>query len=464
MKKIAVFMFVVCAIAMNAACKRDSDVLATYNSGKITRGEFHEWLDAHHINRDSIMKKKKQQASKLQTMGLWKLAAAEAKKAGFDQTEDFKAIADISTESQLISIVLKKEIGEKTDFNEPAVKLRQIVLNVKNYTMVNNKRVDIKKSELEKEFEKAIQEAKAIIVRLDAGDSFEELAKKHSQDFSKSKGGEVGFVVRSMLEPPLAKVVFELPLGQYSKEPVRLSNAVAIVKVEEKTNLTSRNIEDVVGNKVQAARLKNKLLREAGENYILSLKNAPDVSITLENISKKDKNAVLYKVGNDVCTLGDLEKRIDIITTRIFKDPKAKNKITDEQKTRLAESMLRYSLLKRVAEQKGIVRDPDYVKKIEIRRESLLAREYMKQIGNKEIKIGEKEIRDEYERNKDKRYYTMKKVGGKSQKVIMPYSEARERIDKTLTMKQQSAAVTAWKNKLLHAENFKVMENELSGE
>lgn len=464
MKKTAFFLFIVCAIAMNAACKRDSDVLATYNSGKITRGEFHEWLDAHHISRDSIMKKKKQQVNKLQTMGLWRLAAAEAKKAGFDQTEDFKAMADLSTESQLVSIVLKKEVGDKPDFNEPAVKLRQIVLNVKNFTMINNKRVDLKGPELDREFEKATKEAKDIIARLDAGDSFEELAKKHSQDFSKSKGGEVGFVVRSMLEPPLAKVVFELPVGQYSKEPIRLSNSIAIVKVEEKTNLTSRNIEDVVGNKVQAARLKNKLVREAGENYILSLKNAPDVSVFLENISKKDKNAVLYKVGNDVCTLGDLEKRIDIITTRIFKDPKEKSKITDEQKTRLAESMLRYALLKRVAEQKGIVRDPDYVKKIEIRRESLLAREFMKQIGNKEIKIEDKEVRDEYERNKDKRYYTMKKVGGKNQKVIMPYSEARERIEKTLTMKQQSAAVNAWKDKLLHDENFKVMENELSGE
>jgi hypothetical protein len=373
-------------------------------------------------------------------------------------------MADLSTESQLVSIVLKKEVGDKPDFNEPAVKLRQIVFNVKNFTMVNNKRVDLKGAELEKEFEKAIKEAKDVIGRLDAGDSFEELAKKHSQDFSKSKGGEVGFVVRSMLEPPLAKVVFELPVGQYSKEPIRLSNSVAIVKVEEKKNLTSRNIEDVVGNKVQAARLKNKLVREAGENYILNLKNAPDVTVSLENIAKKDKNAVLFKVGNEVCTLGDLENRIDIITKRIFKDPKEKNKITEEQKTRLAESMLRFALLKRVAEQKGIVNDPDYKKKVEIRRESLLAREYMKQIGNTDVKIAEKDIRDEYEKNKDKRYFTMKKVGGKNEKVIIPYSEARERIEKTMMMKQQSSSVNAWKEKVLREENFKVIEKELSGE
>ncbi|MCX7678964.1 MAG: peptidylprolyl isomerase [Spirochaetes bacterium] len=464
MKKATLLICIMSVILLGIFCKRDSDVLATYNSGKITRGEFHEWLDAHHINRESILKKKKQQINKLQTMALWRLAAAEAKKIGFDQSEEFKAMADISTESQLISVVLKKEVGDKPDFNEPAVKLRQIVLNVKNFTMVNNKRVDLKGAELEKEFDKAIKEAKEIIAQLDAGESFEELAKKHSQDFSKSKGGEVGYVVRSMLEPPLAKVAFELPVGQYSKEPIRLSNSVAIIKVEEKTTLTSRNIEDIVGNKIQAARLKNKLAREANENYILSLKNAPDVIVSLENTTKKDKNAVLFKVGNEVCTVGDLEKRIDVITNKIFKDSKERNKITDEQKKRLAESMLRYTLLKRVAEQKGINRDPDYIKKVSIRLEGLLAREYMKYIGTKDIKISEQEIREEYEKNKDKRYYTMKKIGGRNQKMILPYSEARERIEKTLLVKRQAEVTTAWKDKLLRDENFMVNENELTGE
>lgn len=464
MRNFVILTCILCVVALGIACKRDSDVLATYNSGKITRGEFHEWLDAHNISQDSILKKKKQQINKLQTMGLWKIAAAEARKVGFDKNEDFKAMADISSESQLISIVLKKEVGDKPDFNEPAVKLRQIVLNVKNFKMINNNRIDLKGAELEKEFENATHKAKELIDRLNAKESFEDLAKNYSEDFSKSKGGDIGFVVRSMLEPPLAKVAFELPVGEYSKEPIRLSNSVVIVKVEEKTNLTSRNIENVVGNKVQAARLKNKLIREANENYINSLKSSPDVIVSFENITKNDKNAVLFKVGNEVCTVGDLERRIDLITNKIFKEQKERSKITVEQKNRLADSMLRYALLKRVAEEKGIVRDPDYVKKVGIRLEGLLAREYLKHVSNKDIKISEQDIRDEYEKNKNTRYYTMKKIEGKNQKVIMPYSEVRERIEKTLLMKRQGEAMNAWKEKLLKDENFTIIEKELTGE
>jgi len=452
------------ATALYIGCKRDSDVLATYNTGKVTRGDFHTWLDAHHISKDAVLKRKKQQVSKLNTMVMWKLAADEARKAGFDKTEDFKTMADIATESQLISIVFKREIQDKAGFEEPAVKLRQIVLNVKNFKMVNNKRVNVEGPELEGEFEKAMGQARQLVTQLDGGADFADLAKKHSQDFSKSKGGDSGFIIRQMVQPELAKAAFALPEGQYSKEPIRLPNSVVIIRVEEKTTLTPDNIEDVIGNKVQATRLKNRLVRDSGENYLTGLKTAPDVSVTLENISNRDRKAQLFKVGATVYTVSDLESRIDLITKRIYKDAPAKQKITDEQKKRLAESMLRYALLSRVAEQKGIVRDPEYIRNVELRRESLLAREYMKQISSANIKITDKEIRDEYNQNKEKRYYTVNRVGGKNQKVVQPFPQAKERIEKMLSIKRQSSFMNEWKEKVMRDNNFKVDESELEGE
>lgn len=462
MKKVIILVAAISALYVG--CKRDSDVLATYNTGKVTRGEFHTWLDAHHISKDAVLKRKKQQSSKLNTMVMWKLASMEARKAGFDKSEDFKTMADIATESQLVSIVFKREIQDKSTFEEPAVKIRQIVLNVKNFTMTNNKRVQIEGPALEQEFQKATQQAREIIGKLAAGENFEDLAKKFSQDFTKSKGGDSGYIIRPMVQPELAKAAFSLNKGEYSKEPIRLQNSVVIVRVEDKTTLNPDNIEDIIGNKVQATRLKNRLVRDSGENYLNTLKSANDVTVSLENVASRDKKAVLFKVANTTYTVGDLEARIDLITKRIYKDAPAKNKLNDEQKKRLADSMLRYVLLSRVAEQKGIVRDPEYIKNVELRRESLLAREYMRQISTANIKITDKEIRDEYDQNKDKRYYTVNKVGGRNQKVAQPFGQARERIEKMLTIKKQSTFMNEWKEKVMRENNFRIDESELEGE
>ncbi len=465
MKKAIIVLTVAAAfITLFIGCKRDSDVLATYNNGKVTRGDFHIWLDAHHISKDAVLKRKKQQVSKLNMMVLWKLAAEEARKAGFDKTEDFKALADIATESQLISIVLKREVQKQAGFEEPAVKLRQIVLNVKDFKMLNNKRVNIEGADLEGEFGKAMEEARQIIAQLDKGADFAELAKKHSQDFSRTKGGDSGFIIGPMVHPELAKAAFALPEGKYSTEPVRLPNSVVIIKVEGKTTLRPDNIERVIENKAQAASLKNRLLRNSGENYLSGLKTAPDVAVTLENIASRDKKAQLFKIGEAVYTVGDLESRLDLISRKIYKDAPGKKKITDEQKKRFAESMLRYALLSRVAEQKGIVREPEYKQNVELRLVSLLAREYMKHVSSENTKITEKDIRDEYEQSKDKRYYTVQRVGGKNQKVIQPFSQARERIEKTLFIKRQSSFLKEWKEKILLDGNFNVNESELEGE
>ncbi len=462
MKKIIVIIAIISAVLVG--CKRDSDVIATYTEGKVTRGEFKTWLDAQNISTEAVLKKKKQQENKLNTMVLWRLAANEARKSGFDKSEDFKAMADIAVESQLVSIVLKKEIQDKSTFEEPAVKLRQIVFNVKNFTMEKNKRIPLEGAALEGEFGKALQQARDVIAKLEAGEEFEALAKRFSQDFSRSKGGEVGYIIKQMVQPELAKVAFSLEEGAFSKEPIRLPNSVAVIKVEDRETLTPGNIESIIGNKVQANRLKNKLMRESGETYLSNLKSAPDVIISLDNVSSRDKNAVLFKVADKTYTLADLDARIDLITKRIYKDAANKNKITDDQKKRLAESMLRYALLSRVAEEKGIVRDPEYITKVELRRESLLAREYMRNISTAGIKITEQEIKDEYQQNREKRYYTVNKVAGKNQKVPQPFPKVRERIEKMLSIKKQSAAMNEWKNRVMRESNFAVIHSELEGE
>ena len=89
MKKLIIFLLGL-SILLVTSCKRDSDVLATYKGGEITRGEFHEWVEGRRLKLDTVLKKKTQQKSKLRQQVLDLLTAEEAKKAGYDKTEDYQ--------------------------------------------------------------------------------------------------------------------------------------------------------------------------------------------------------------------------------------------------------------------------------------------------------------------------------------------------------------------------------------
>ena len=451
-------------LAVMMACKGKDDVLGSYNGGKITRGDLYDYIEINHFNKESLLKSKKMQKSKLETLFLERMAIQEAKKQGVDKTDEFKFISDMATESQIISIVFKKEIEEKIKFKEPAVKLSQIVIKVKNYEIKDNKRVNLEKEALKQEVEKAVGRARGIIDMLNKGENFAEIAKKHSDDFSKKNGGLIGFVIADMIQPELTKAAFALKEGEYTREPVALENAVYILKVDDKTDLTEDNLSKIIENKMQVTRVKNRLYRKAADDYIKNLMKAPDVAVNLDKVSSSNKNEVLFKVGDLVYTVGQMNQRIEFFKTRFGHGRQNMPKITNVQKKQLAENILKLELFTRVAKQKGFDKDPEYLKKVQQKKDTLLAREFMRKIGMDKITISEAEMKKEYDANKDKRYYTMKRQGNKNERVIEPYAKVKDRIKRVLENKVQMEEMKKWKDRMLRENNFKIDEKQLEGE
>lgn len=69
---------------------------------------------------------------------------------------------------------------------------------------------------------KARQEAEALIERLKKGESFEALAKEHSQDPSAAvNSGDIGFFKRGDLDPAFERAALALQKGRYTLSPVR---------------------------------------------------------------------------------------------------------------------------------------------------------------------------------------------------------------------------------------------------
>jgi parvulin-like peptidyl-prolyl isomerase len=462
MKRILCVAVLGAAVALTG-CKMKGDVLATYTDGKIKRGEFYEWMDLKHLVKESILKSKKQQKTKLEQMAIDRFAVQEAKKAGFDKSDEFKIFADMAIEAQLMDMLYTKEIKEKVSFKEPSVKAQQIFLRIKDFKIDKNKREKLSDAELEKEAASVTARARDLVARLNKGEKFDALAKQYSEDFSKKNGGEIGYIIADMMPPEYTKAAFSLKEDEFTKEPVRVGNGVYIIKVLDKKDLTDKNIEKTIKDKMQVTRLKNRFYSKASKEYLQKLMTDKDVSSDLDKAKSRNPKDIIFKVGTTTFTVDDLNKRISLYMGRYHQGPQAPT-ITDDQKKSLAENFFKFELLKRVAIKQGFDKDPEYIKKVEMKKDSILAREYLKKIGSQNLTVSDKDILDEYNANKDKRYYTMVQKGANRVKVVEQYAKVRDRIKKILENKKQSESIRNWKQDILAKNNFTVKESKLEGE
>lgn len=69
--------------------------------------------------------------------------------------------------------------------------------------------------------EKALNEAKDIIKKLDKGEKFEDLAKKYSKDGSAEAGGKLGKFAHKTMVEEFEVAAYKLKEGEYSKAPVK---------------------------------------------------------------------------------------------------------------------------------------------------------------------------------------------------------------------------------------------------
>ena len=70
--------------------------------------------------------------------------------------------------------------------------------------------------------------------KVNAGEDFEKLASVYSIDNSKSNGGNVGWVLSTVLIPQVSNVVVNLPKGVSTKQPIQTPNGWHIIKIVDK--------------------------------------------------------------------------------------------------------------------------------------------------------------------------------------------------------------------------------------
>lgn len=113
------------------------------------------------------------------------------------------------------------------------------------------------------------QTADEIMRNLNNGVDFAELAKKHSQDSKRDKGGDWGWVERKALIPELAEVAFELDAGDYS-QPIDHKNKIFILFAEDRRDEGYTELEEVRDN--IASMLVSEMAQEAENRKLTRLR------------------------------------------------------------------------------------------------------------------------------------------------------------------------------------------------
>lgn len=135
---------------------------------------------------------------------------------------------------------------------------------------------------------KTEEEAKAIVVELDGGADFVELAKTKSTGPSGPQGGDLGYFGRGQMVPEFEVAAFGLKKGTYTKEPVKSQFGFHIIFKEDERDSQPPSYEDVKGQVRQAlAREKYfKLTQDARSKFKVEVLDE-DLKTKLEAIQSQ---------------------------------------------------------------------------------------------------------------------------------------------------------------------------------
>lgn len=213
--------------------------------------------------------------------------------SGFKTEEEFLDVIILNTQrndyiSKYIeeNIITDEDIQKYYDEYEPTITASHILIMPAEKT--------------DAEWNKTLQTAKDLIVRLDKGEDFATLAKENSQDpGSAANGGDLGAFGKGQMVPEFETAAYALKVNEYTKEPVKTTYGYhVILKTAEETKATleemrpeivstlSQNIlesDNTIANKAlvkmrsdNGLTIKNEVIKAQYDTFVEKLEPATD--------------------------------------------------------------------------------------------------------------------------------------------------------------------------------------------
>ncbi len=127
--------------------------------------------------------------------------------------------------------------------------------------------------------------AKGLIVELDGGADFAELAKEHSTGPSGVNGGELPPFVQGDMVPEFGEAAFAMEAGTYSKEPVKTQFGYHIILLEERRMTEPPSLESL------EAQLRETASQQVVEELYAELRESAEVEVLFGQPSPEAETA-----------------------------------------------------------------------------------------------------------------------------------------------------------------------------
>ena len=117
------------------------------------------------------------------------------------------------------------------------------------------------------------EKASELIVELDGGADFSELAKQHSTGPSGKTGGELGWFSASQMVKPFSDALVDMEKGTYTKEPVQTQFGWHVIILDDSRKSTVPTFEQV------QAQLKMMAQNQRVQEYVAGLRSNATIDI-----------------------------------------------------------------------------------------------------------------------------------------------------------------------------------------
>lgn len=211
-----------------------------------------------------------------------KLLAKDAAAEKLDQTPDFQSHMAYLRDRELHNAYFKAHVADSITDDEVKARYDKEVAALPKQEEVHARHILVKTED----------EAKAIIKELDAGKDFATLAKEKSTDPNKADGGDLGYFAHGRMVKEFEDAAFALPVGTYTKTPVKSDFGWHVIKVEDK-RVAPPPPFDQVKDQVRQLVMRDKyleLLNKAKQNTKVAISD-PALSKAYEDAQKQQDAA-----------------------------------------------------------------------------------------------------------------------------------------------------------------------------
>src|SRR5574337_635987 len=161
--------------------------------------------------------------------------AQDARKQGLDKQPNVAAQMDLARQAVLIRADLQAYIkANPVSDAEVKAEYEKIKANL------GDKEYKPRHILVDKE-----EDAKAIIVKLQNGQKFEDLAKESKDPVSKEKGGELGWSNPGMYVKPFSDAMVKLDKGKFTPQPVKTDFGYHVIMLDDVRPLKAPSFDEI---------------------------------------------------------------------------------------------------------------------------------------------------------------------------------------------------------------------------